>query len=163
MGTWLNSDGLYLEFGTTKAEPTVVGEFRTDGPIRCLEVKFDYTQLPLVASNSVVIDDSAALPVGALIEGVEIQNSVDFNSGDNGELLNVGTIDLDRTSNGTADSLVVAATQAELNAGGKNVAGWVGALVGGAPLATAKLLTWEVDASQPTAGAAVIRVYYSVP
>jgi hypothetical protein len=161
MGTWTNADGLYLKFGTDKAALGRVGEHKYDGPRRCVEVKFDWTMLPLVADNSVVISDKIALPVGATIEDVVIVAHTDFTSGGSATL-DVGTIDMDRTSNADPDSLVAAATPAEMSAAPADGAAYPGALVYGAKLTTAKLLTWEVNTAAFTAGEGVIRVFYSV-
>lgn len=163
MGSWLNNDGLKLYYGTDKTTPNPLGEYRYDGPVRLVEIKFSYTDLPAVASNSVIIADNLTLPIGAIVERVEIFSSVDFDSAGDAMTLNVGWVDTDRTSNADVDAFVVAATQTELITGGTNVAGWVGAEVGGAALTTAKLLTWEVDTAAATAGEGAIRLYYSVP
>lgn len=55
-----------------------------------------------------------------------------------------------------------AATQTELNAGGTNTAGWVGALVG-TVLSEAKLLSWDTAGADATAGKTVIRIQWSIP
>lgn len=163
MGTWTNSDGLNLRFGTDKTKNNPLGEYRYNGPVRCAEIKFSYTDLPLVADNSVVINNNTALPIGAVVERVEIFCSTDVDSSGDALTLNVGWVNLDGTNGVDVDAFVVAATQSELNTGGTNVAGWVGAEVGGAPLTVPKLITWEVDSAAATAGEGVIRLYYSVP
>jgi len=163
MTVWTNNDGLKVPFGSDQGVKAMVGEYRHDGPLHCAEIKFDYTDMPAVASNSVVIDklDRFALPKGSIVEKVEIFCDVDIDSTSDDLTLNVGWVDLDNTSNVDVDAFVVAATQTELNTGGTNVAGWVGAEVGGAATTTAKLLTWEVDNHAATAGSGVIRLYYS--
>jgi hypothetical protein len=169
MGTWTNADGLHLVYGTEKAEVGVIGEHKFDGPRRLVEIRFDSARLldyfpGEVADDAgeLVISDKVALPVGAFIEAVEVVTSTAWDSAGDALVLNVGTIDMDRSSNGNHDSLIDAATQAELITGGTNVAGWVGALVG-TVLTTAKLITWEVNGAESTAGEGVIRIYYSVP
>lgn len=158
--SWLNNDGLELKFGPEKTELNVLGEYRYDGPKRVLEIKFTYADLPAVADNSVLIRDNLSLPIGAIVEEVEIFCNVDFAMG--AGTLNVGWIDTDRTNGVDVDAFVVEATQAELIAGGSNVAGWVGAGVGAAALTAPKLLTWEVNTAAVTAGEGYIRLYYSV-
>lgn len=157
----VNADGLEIKYGLDRTEVSAIGEFRGWGPVRVVEIEFDYTMLPAVADNSVIIGDNYTIPAGALIESVEIQNYTDWDSAGDAMTLNVGWIDQDRTSNTDVDAFVVAATQTELNTGGTNVAGWVGTPVG-TETATAKLLTWEVDAAAATAGEGVIRIRYSV-
>lgn len=160
--TWTNDDGLTLKFGTAKTELASLGHYRHDGPTNVIEVSLDYRQMPAVASNSVVIDRTLVLPIGSVIEKVEIINSTPFTSSGSSMTLNVGWIDLDETSNADVDAFVVAATQTELNDGGTNISGWVGAEVLGSPTTTAKLITWEVDSQAATAGEGVCRIYYSV-
>lgn len=160
MAIELNADGLERKYGP--ADRTyLIGEYRYDGPLHMVEIKFDYTDLPAVAENSVVIGDYYTLPKGSIVEKVEIFCDVDMDSAGDALTMNVGWIDTDRTSNADVDAFVVAATQTELNTGGSNVAGWVGAEVNGAKTTTAKLLTWEIDTAAATAGHGVIRLYYS--
>jgi hypothetical protein len=158
---WTNADSLTLEYGIEKTKSSLVGHYRHDGAKNVIEIKLDYSRLPLIAANSVVIERTAVLPIGSVVESVEIINSTPFNSSDDNETVNIGWIDLDETSNTDVDAFVVAATQTELNDGGTNIAGWVGAEVLGAPTTTAKYLTWEVNTTQPTAGVGVVRLYYS--
>lgn len=161
MGSWTNNDGLSLKYGTSKAVAEPVGEFLMEGPYRVTQIRFDYTDLPAVASNSVIITDKYSFPVGTKVAKVEIQSWTDLDSTSDDMTLNVGYVDLDGTSNADVDAFVVAATQAELIAGGTNVAGWVGTVVDGVPFTTAKYLTWEVDAHAASAGAGVINIYWT--
>lgn len=159
--SWTN-DGLTQFYGTSKTLPARIGEYRNDGPLHCAEITFGYADLPAVASNSVIISNSSfVLPIGSIVEYVDIFCDVDMDSTSDDMTLNVGWVDTDGTSNVDVDAFVVAATQTELNTGGRNIAGWVGAEVGGAKTTTAKLLTWEVDAHAASAGSGVIRLYYS--
>lgn len=160
--SWIN-DGLERKFGTERTAINPLGEYKFLGPQRIIAIDFSYTDLPAVASNSVIINDNLSLPKGAVVEKVEIFCPVDFDSSGDSMTLNVGWVDTDRTNGLDVDALVVAATQAELITGGENVAGWVGAEVGGVPTTTVKILTWEVDSQAATAGKGSIRIFYSVP
>lgn len=160
--TWTNSDGLTLYYGTDKARVEPVGEFGDKGaPVRCTEIRFTYSDMPAVASNSVIISDKYSLPIGAKFSEVQIQTWTDMDSAGDAMTLNVGYVDLDGTSNADVDYFVVAATQTELNAGGTNTAGWIGAAADATPLTTAKYITWEVDTAAATAGAGVIRIFWT--
>lgn len=159
--TWTNSDGLTLRYGTSAGVQEPVGEYRFNGPVRCTEIKFSYGDMPTVAQNSVIISDKYSFPVGAKFQSVEIQTWEDVDSTSDDITLNVGWIDMDGVSNPDVDAFVVAATQTELNAGGTNVAGWVGVAVDGAPTTTAKYVTWEVDAHAMSAGKGAIRIYWT--
>lgn len=160
MSTWINDDGLVVKFGATEAEDRNVGAYNVEGERNILEVILDFNEMPAVADGSVILNDHFQIPTGAHIEAVEIVDYVDFVGAT--ATVNVGTIDTDRTSNADVDGLVAAATIAELNAGGENTAGWVGAQVG-TTLTANKLLTWEVDTAALTAGLATVRIKWSVP
>jgi hypothetical protein len=164
MATWVNSDGLRVWFGTDEAKNAKVVESSSDGQSRVVEIRYDHSWVPTVAQNSQVIDYNYVLPAGAVISSVEILPYEDSASGGNAETINVGITDADGGSNITdVDALVVEATQAEFNAGGTNVTGWVGTRVNGTPLQEAAVLTWEINGEQPTAGAGLIRVEFSMP
>lgn len=160
MPTWTNPDGLTLVYGTDRAKLSPVGEHKFDGPRRCVEIKFNTTELPAFGS-SVVISDKIALPVGATIENAEIIAYTDFTSAGT-PLFDIGTIDMDGTSNADDDSIVDAATMAEMNGAPADGAAYAGVLCYGAKLTTAKYLTWAVAAANYTAGDGVVRIYYSV-
>lgn len=161
---WHNEDGLVVRFGVERTAKAKVAEYTTDGPRRMVEVVLNHADLPAVADGVTVLSEEARLPLGAWVEEVEMTVTEEFDSAADGGLLNVGTIDLDRSSNGDTDGFVVAATEAELAVGTtSNVAGWVGAHVDGPVLASPQLLTVEVDGEEFTAGEAVIRIYYSIP
>lgn len=168
MASWTN-DGLTRYYGTERATPGIAGEFRSDGSRRWIELKFDYTQVldffpGEVADDAgeLVVSTKTALPIGAMIEAVEVITYTDWDSAGDAFVLNMGTIDMDGSSNGDHDSLIDAMTQTEANTGGTNIAGWVGALISGTPLTTAKYITWEVNGAEPTAGDGLVRIYYSV-
>lgn len=168
MAIWTNADGLRVRFGLDEAVPAKVTEYRTHGPKRFVEILIDPSLLPTVAQNSVIIDDSYTLPIGAQIEDVQILASDDFTAGTG--TLNIGIINrYPATPDITdVDALVVAATVAELNTGGTNTSGWIGVRAkngGGAGLRLEAMawLTWEVDTAAIVGGFATVRVYFSVP
>lgn len=168
MAIWTNNDGLRVRFGVDETVPAKVTEYRTHGPRRFVEILIDPLLLPTVAENSVILDDSYTLPEGAQIEDVDIFTSDDFTAGTG--TLNIGIIkrEADATITTDVDALVVAATVAELNTGGRNVAGWVGDRVANGPGAGLRLenmvwLTWEVDTAAIVGGFATVRVYFSIP
>ena len=168
MASWTN-DGLTQYYGPEKTYESVGGEFNVNNSQRMVELKFDSARL-LKDFPGEVADDAGekivstryTLPIGALIEAVEVVCYTDWASAGDAFVFNLGTIDLDGSSNGDHDSLIDAMTQAEAITGGSNIAGWVGALVNSTPLTTAKLITWEVNGAETTAGDGVIRIYYSV-
>lgn len=163
MPIWVNDDGLVIKTGVAEAELANVAGYTTDGPLRMTEIVLNYEDMPAVADGVTVINDNVKIPKGAIISEVKINvPSTAFDSAADGMILQIGTIDTDRTSNGDTDALVAAATQTELNAGGTNVAGWLGAGANTA-LASAKLLTWEQDTAAATAGLTTVEVYWYIP
>lgn len=164
MASYNNADGLRIWFGAEEAREARVVETRSDGQSRVVEIRYDHSWLPAVATNSTVIDYGYILPEGAVISSVEILPYEDVDSAGDGATLNVGITDADGGSTLTdVDALVVAATQTEINAGGTNASGWVGNSVNGAALTEPCYLTWEVDTEAYTAGAGLIRVEFSMP
>lgn len=163
MPTWTNDDGLTIKSGVTEADNAKVAEVNYYGGEHVVEIDFRYENLPAVASNSVNISDSFRIPAGVQINKVEIITYTDFDSSGDSMTLNVGVTDADGgTTIQDVDGLVVAATQTEINAGGTNVAGWIGDDVG-TVYSEDVLLTWEVDSQAATAGKGVIRIFYTVP
>ena len=161
---WHNSDGLTVKFGTEEGTARNIGAYSMSGPVHWVEILVDHSELPLVAGGSTILNDNFKLPIGALVEEVEVRVPTEDFVG-SGATFNVGTIDADRSSNADVDYLVQEATIAELNAGGTNVAGMAGGGFNAAPrvpLTTSKLLTWEVNSAEITAGKTVIRVKWSV-
>lgn len=160
---WINEDGLRVKFGLEEAEKARVTEVADNANSRVIEIVVSAAELPTVAENSVLIDDSYVIYEGAVFESVRIVKSVDFVG--TGATLNIGLTDFD---GGTAvqdvDALVTEATIAELNAGGEDVAGWVGVrLTAATPVAKKSVLTWEVNTAAITAGNASIYVSYQLP
>jgi hypothetical protein len=162
---WTNEDGLTIKFGIEETEKARVTEVSTAGGMqRVVEIVVNSGDLPLVAENSVVIDDSYVIPVGAVITGIRIVKHETFVGV--GATLNIGITDAfdGGTTLTDVDAVVVEATIAELNAGGENLAGWVGVTYTAAtPLTEAVRLTWEVNTAEITAGEAMIYVSYQVP
>lgn len=67
MGTWFDPDGLFRKFGTTKAVPNIAGEYKTYGPLREIEVKFDLTT---ASTTSTILSDQTFFPKGVFVEEV---------------------------------------------------------------------------------------------
>lgn len=162
--SWMNDDDLYIKYGPDKATASVAGEYKMDGSRRMIELRFDYSNLPAVASNDEIASDTVMIPNGAFIESVEIVAPFTaWDSAGDAMTFCLGVIDADdRSSNLDTDFFVVDATQTEMNTGGTNTAGWVGAGVGTTVSGT-RLITWEVNTAAATAGDAVIRIYYQMP
>lgn len=158
---WSNSDGLYVRFGTERAEDAKVAEYTTDGPKRFTELHVPSGDYPLIADGPTIQSQEVRLPAGAWIEAVEILATTDVVSATG--TVNVGIVDaVDGTSNADPDFFVVAATATEINTGGTNIAGWVGAGVD-TELARNSFITLEVDTDEVDSGEFTVRIYWSVP
>jgi hypothetical protein len=161
MGTWNNSDGLYIRYGTDEADTGVAGEYRTNGPQRMVEVEI--TMLPL-ATGAAIQDDNVWLPAGARIEKVEVVTKTAVTSSGSGTL-NVGLIRKDRTTELDYDGLIAAAAVATFNAAGETLSITAGGTAAGALLGTtlsyAGYLTADYDTADFTAGVIDVRIYWS--
>lgn len=78
-GSWTNSDGLYIQFGTTKAVPETGGDYKMPGPNRFIEVDINLANLTsssLAATTPTVISNTLFFPEGqgTFIEKVELLN-----------------------------------------------------------------------------------------
>lgn len=166
MGSWLNNDGLYLEYGTQKATPVTAGEYVTYGSLR--EIEFKLTLADLTEAE-VIQSDTAIIPAGARIEQVEL---VTITAAATGTAIDVGLIRTDRSTELDYNGLIAAEVAADMSAAGeKHVytqeAG-VGAGAGGALIGTTLANNGHITASRTTAtaftaGVVMVRVKFMVP
>lgn len=93
-GSWLNSDGLYIQYGTTKAIPETAGDYLSYGATRLIEMTVDLTTLtttPVIQSNTTFFPGNGQV----FIESVEVDSEV---SATGGTSFSVGAMNLDRSS-----------------------------------------------------------------
>lgn len=127
-GNWLNNDGLYLKYGTSKVVPATAGEYLTYGEFRTAEFFIDLTTLPAFGTGAIPLGaDVAFIPSGAFIEQVEVE--CELAGAGATATLNVGLVGLDRTTVASATGFVNAMTVATLVQGSKTI------LVGGSTFA----------------------------
>lgn len=73
---WMNSDGLYVTFGTEKAQPAIGGALKTFGGTKVLEVKMTYQDFAAAAAVVGVAagksEHGPMLPKGAVVEKLEL-------------------------------------------------------------------------------------------
>ncbi len=167
-GSWLNEDGLAVDFGLDEARYAKVTEYREDGPARCLEVTmYDVSQY--ATGNDYVLSSKVSLPKGARITKVLVGPSItDFASSGSGTV-SIGTIDKDQASNGDNDSIILTASVAEMNNGevypsvsGTQPSPVDGALVQGVALTSAKFLTITIGTAVFQAGSGTVRIWYEL-
>lgn len=165
MGTWLNSDGLYIKFGTDEATQSKSGEYNRLGPLHELAIDLDYTMVQ--NSSATIISDSIRVPAGARIERVQVVTHTAWDSAADNFVLNLGLVRLDRSTTFDVDAFIAALPQASMDPAGEIqeiIIGhtYVGSAVG-TTLAYSGLVTADYDTGAPTAGASKIRIYYYMP
>lgn len=160
MGTWLNSDGLFIRYGADEGTTKKTGEFEDSGywgGDHFVESDILYTDLNAFGTDT-ILSDTVVIPNGARITKAEIYVVTAFTSGGSATL-EFGTIRTDRSTTYDADGFVAATAVASLTAGA-TIAG-SGALVN-TTLANDGLLTATVRTANFTAGRARLRVFWSM-
>jgi hypothetical protein len=169
MAGWMNSDGLYVKFGTEAGVSThhageyggyVAGE-------KCLEVVINLASL---TQTETILNDVVLVPANALITRMEVQTLV---AAVTGTAIDVGFIRQDRTTEIDYDGLLAAYITASMNVVGEtqlflgsNDSSTPGALTtGGALLGTEMANAGYISASMTdatafTAGKIKVRVFY---
>lgn len=166
MGTWLNSDGLYIKYGQTEATVGKAGEFMdpAEGTVHCVELRLD---LAVVAASTTpyIVSDTVTIPNGAWIREVKVFVSEET-AGVNANL-DLGLIDQDRTTELDYNGLLAAADAFN---GGTDVGTEVifvkgtteaGALVG-TRLSNTGLVTANYDTAAFTDGTLFVTIKYSM-
>jgi len=82
MGTWTNSDGLYIRYGADEAEVAVGGQLRTEGSLHEIEAVLPYTDFDSATPSLPHSTDSlgVVIPEGARIEEIETVVETAFTS-----------------------------------------------------------------------------------
>jgi hypothetical protein len=164
MGSWTNSDGLYLRFGTTEAELTNAGSYPTMvAGQHVTEVKIpDMTDL---GTSAAIQANTTIIPKGAVIDKVEVFADTACTSGGSA-VLNVGSIRLDRSTAIDADGFVAALPLASMATDGETTVLTAGVTYAGADVGTVVsadypcLITADYDTAAFTAGAVTIRIFW---
>lgn len=116
--TWLNKDGLFLQFGTQKAVNEAGGEYKNYGPNRIIEVAIDLTKLTSTAAIQSYTTFFPAPPSGQMfIESVEVDVETASASGTS---FSVGLIQADQSTipSNYSTAFVNALINASTNAAG---------------------------------------------
>jgi hypothetical protein len=92
-GNWTNGDGLFLQYGTSKATATTMGDYLSYGETR--EIEFTLTPSSLTTSP-VIQGNTTMLPTGVFIE--EIETAVENVAPAGGTSISIGTMRADRTT-----------------------------------------------------------------
>ena len=113
MGTWHNSDQLYVKFGTNEGASTHKAGFYSDNMSGLQTVEVDILLASLTQTET-ILNDSVVIPANAQVIYVEVETVV---AAATGVAIDVGLIDQDRTTEIDYDGLLaafVAATMSEV-------------------------------------------------
>lgn len=115
MGSWLNSDGLYIEYGPDEVTVVDGGEYKAFGALHEVEIEIDLTDL--ATATETILSDTITIPNGARIEKVVLV--VETAAGSTGSAtLDIGLIDQDRTTELDYNGFVAALAVAEMSDAG---------------------------------------------
>jgi len=164
-GTWMNKDGLYLEFGTTKPTVEAAGEYRSPGTNRIIEVVFDLAGLSTSAAAPTIIANTTRFP-GGIVQVEEVQIFVETVPTGTGAL-SIGLMQDDRVTVIDAAAFVSAAALTTFDAIGEwqslhvGSAG-AGTLIGVKPTTAlnAGYITAFTGAAGYTTGRLRVRIFY---
>jgi hypothetical protein len=119
-GSWTNSDGLYLQFGTAKATAETGGDYLSWGQLRVAEVLINLANLT-TSNATTIVSNTLFFPQGQnlFIEKVELVADVPMST-TGSPTLTIGLIQDDRVTvpTGGASAFVTAITSNSLSATG---------------------------------------------
>lgn len=151
---WLNSDGLYVKFGTEKVETSKGGQLGNENVI---EFDISYTDLEAFGTDT-FLSDTVTVPNGAFIEDVKFIVTTAWTSGGSATLT-FGLYDQDRSTAIDVDGLDATIAKAALAA--QAVISCDGALVK-TRLTNSGLVTAQAGTANFTAGAGKLRITYFI-
>lgn len=159
-GNWMNADGLYLEFGTTKATTENVGEYKTYGDFREINVRIP--DLTAIGSSATILSQGLKFPTGTRIARVDvITDTLATSSGS--AVLNIGLIKEDRSTELDYNGLVAAIPLTSIDTAGETTSLVVGSTYAGALIGTSTTdvgyLCADYDTAAFTAGALNVRIF----
>lgn len=150
-GSWTNSDGLYLQFGTAKSTAEVAGEFHMPGPHRIIEIALPLASVsssagaattPYVASNTVFFPAGQNIIVDKVeLENENITSTTPFN-------LSIGLVQGDRTTvptTGGATAFVNGISNSTLNASSGTILTLTGGSAGAGGLIGLYATQWNTN------------------
>lgn len=165
VATWTNSDGLRIVYGTDEATAGKAGAQNLLGTYHVLEAKIVFGD---IASTGTILDHNLVIPKNARIDKVEVITTTAWDSAGDAFVLNVGTIQKSSTTGAETeldyDGLVAALPQASMDPAGDWATVDVNHTYKGAQIGTTLsvngYLCFDYDTAAPTAGAAIVRVFY---
>jgi len=160
-GNWKDNDGLYRQYGTSKATNDTAGEYKNYGAVREMEITIP--DMTAITSSPSIVSNSYRFPSGMRLQ--EVQVITDTVCTGTGAVLNVGLIKDDRSTELDYNGLVAALPLTSLDAAGEQTTlkvgdSYAGALLGTDTTDAASYLTMDYDTAAFTAGAIRVRVRY---
>lgn len=128
-GSWMNNDGLYVQYGTQKAVPTTMGDYLSYGEWRDIEFTVNLANAPYSTAGTYIIGNTTFLGTNIFIESVNYDVEL---AATGGTSVSVGTMKLDRTTSISNTNLSAAVATATLTQGASatvNTGGIVGTTV----------------------------------
>lgn len=135
-GNWLNPDGLYVQYGTSKAVPTTAGDYLSYGDVREIEL----TLTPSLLTTSPVIQANTTIfPSNVFVESVTtVVDNVALAAGTS---ISVGLMNLDRSTVISNTAFLAAAVLADHTSAGQTKVYTNGVSTAGAYVGTVTNLT----------------------
>lgn len=165
VATWTNNDGLRIVYGADEGTAGRVGAHNLLGTYHIVTAKITYADF---AATAAILDHQLVIPKNARIDKVEVVTTTAWDSAADNFVMNVGTIKKSATTGAESeqdyDGLVAALPQASMDPAGDYQTidvnhTYKGALLG-TTLAENGYLCFDYDTGAPTAGAAIVRVFY---
>lgn len=103
-GNWFNNDGMFLQFGTSKAVATTMGDYQSPGEWR--DIEFTVT-LSTLSATAAIQGNTTFLPTGVFIESVQTDVEV---SPTGASTLTIGSMRADRSTAIDADGFLATVT-----------------------------------------------------
>lgn len=157
-GNWTNSDGLYIEFGTSKPAVDVAGEYKTYGDFREINARIDLTTL---TSSGTIISQNLKFPKELRIARVDVIS--DTAATGSGATLDIGLMKEDRSTELDYNGLVAALPVASLATVGTITSLSTGTASAGALIGTSTssvgYLTANYNTTAFTAGTVDVRIF----
>jgi hypothetical protein len=162
--SYFDPDGLLRKYGTEKVVPNKAGEYKTFGPLRCIEIH--NVDLTLLTTTQSIVSDQLLWPANRKIDSGDVVVNVGATTGTSAAL-DIGLIATDRTTVMDADGLLDSIAVANLSAAGEKfmtgdtdpAAGDLGAYSATAPTTTG-YITAATSVGTFTAGNVTIRLWY---
>jgi len=135
-GNWMDGDGLYRQYGTSKAVPTTAGDYLSYGDTR--EIEFTLTPSTLLTTPAIQAN-TTIFPSNVLVESVT--TVVDNVACAGGTSISIGLMNLDRSTVISNTAFLAAAVIADHTSVGQTKTYTNGVATGGAYLGTVTNLT----------------------